>query len=102
MFGKGKKRKLNVRLAKHEHQIKGLENKINNLITCEDCKCLLDRRDAIEGKHKIKRRQSELGMLAAFFQKPTSEEYIHIPYYCKRCKPAKKPKKKRLAKHDKK
>ena len=68
--------------------------KRDDLITCEKCKCLMYKNDAIKGKSIIKRKTvyhntynsyNPLGALEG-----TTEEYLFTPYYCQRCKPKSK------------
>ena len=67
-----------------------LSRKINSMVSCESCGCLVLKENAVEGKSIIKRKNFTLDELiesAMFAIDLKKSEYIHTPYYCKFCAP---------------
>lgn len=68
-----------------------------DIVTCERCKCLLLMKDAHKGESEIRERSKMRSTIISSSDGhqygPTglTEEYIHVPYYCQKCKP--KPRK---------
>ena len=61
--------------------------KLKNIVTCEKCKCLLNKEDAYRGKSIIKEKEEFLCGMGVY-----KTEYIHTPYYCLNCIPVEKEK----------
>lgn len=54
----------------------------NQCVTCEVCGCLVDKRDAVDGKDEV-RVKCDASSFIAFLS--SREKHIHTPHYCKRC-----------------
>jgi hypothetical protein len=59
-----------------------LENSIAPYVECETCGCLLKKDTAIEGKKTIEQKLSYDKIFSM-----QRIDYIHTPYYCRKCKP---------------
>lgn len=88
----GKNRKYSDTEVSHDKRLALIEQKFDQLVTCEKCKCIIDKRNAIEGKHVIKEKENYY-IETWDMRTGKGVEYIHIPFYCRRCRPIEKNKK---------
>jgi len=65
-------------------EIHELKYNFDGITSCEKCKCLIKKADAIKGKSIIKTRIKPL----TFYY--SEEEHTHTPYYCHKCKKVKR------------
>lgn len=63
-----------------------------NIIACEKCKCLINKRDAIKGESIIINEFLDFSFRILWGKYPPYEtvEKIHTPYYCLKCAPKEK------------
>ena len=79
-----------------ENAIRKVEERINQLSkykTCETCGCLINPNYAIVGKSEI-RGETYKTISGKPSKIKTGYEYIYAPYYCKKCVPVKRTRKK--------
>ena len=60
--------------------------RLNNMVTCESCGCLLLKENAVEGKSEVL-DLLEYNYIGCFDYRLEKVKKIHTPYYCKFCAP---------------